>query len=157
MQEILLVMNKCHQEAISESEASAYTHKHALAISFDQMKLAHVMTRASLTCRGQHPRLSGCCQLKARQVRREQLSVDPSTQVHRHSHVRLQAASKTDKEWVEAPILDRELEIELNHTAPPEMARMDWKMFNAGSIGTSNLYYHCNARSNNVSRQPLEQ
>jgi regulator of nonsense transcripts 1 len=31
-----------------------------------------------------------------------------------------------------------ELTIELNHTAPPEMARMDWKMFNAGSIGTSN-------------------
>jgi hypothetical protein len=33
-----------------------------------------------------------------------------------------------------------ELQVELLHTPPPEVASMDWKMFNAGVIGSWSVH-----------------
>ena len=172
VQEILLVLNECRQDVINESEASAYAHKHALAVAFDRADEAgeecpcddrgkpHKKSKTA-------PAIVRLSQVEGKPSQvKAAVRVDLPTQVRLHSHVRLQAASKTDKEWVEAPILDGvvilamkgELTIELHHTAPPEMARMDWKMYNAGIIGTSNALspsQYC--VQPDMSQQPLEQ
>ena len=153
VQEILLVVNECRQEAIEASDASAYAHKHALAVAFDRADEAGEECPCDDNGKPRKQRTAPSIvklspvESKASHVKAA-VRVDLSTQVRLHSHIRLQAASKTEKEWVEAPILDGvvivamkgELTIELMHTPPPEMSRMDWKMYNAGSIGKSILF-----------------
>ena len=69
--------------------------------------------------------------------------IDALNPVRLHSHVRLQAATDPEKGWVKVAILDGvvvqsakgEVKIELNHPPPPELERMQWRMYEAGSVG----------------------
>ncbi|KAH9833398.1 RNA dependent RNA polymerase-domain-containing protein [Rhodofomes roseus] len=73
--------------------------------------------------------------------------VDAQTPIRIHSHVRLRLASPVEGPRVEAGgvMLDAtvtratrgELYLELKHPLPPEYARVDWYIYNAGSIATS--------------------
>ena len=72
--------------------------------------------------------------------------LDEPTTVRIHSHVRLQAASDPEKGWVGGkPVVDAvvvlarkgEMKMELQYPLPPEYARMQWRMYNAGSVGES--------------------
>lgn len=70
--------------------------------------------------------------------------VDAKSAVRIHSHIRLQAASKPEKGWVELAVLDAlvleaskgTLRVELFAPPPSEMENIDWKMFDAGVTGT---------------------
>jgi hypothetical protein len=161
VQEILLVLNECRKESIAQSDASRYAHKHALAVVFDRAEEAADECPCDEAGKPKRQRTApAIVQLSSvpDQPRQAKASVriDLSTQVRLHSHVRLQAASTTENEWTEAPILDGiviqamkgEMKIELLHIPPPEMSRMDWKMYNAGSIGMS--LFKLSARSHLV-------
>jgi regulator of nonsense transcripts 1 len=75
------------------------------------------------------------------------IRVDKPSTARLHSHVRLTAASKPDKEdkWWKREILDGvvkvsfkgEIEIELFQHPPPEYASMEWNMYDCGSTATT--------------------
>ena len=149
VQEVLLVLNECRADAIAESDASRYAHKHALAVAFDRVEEAADECPCDEEGKPKKQRTAPTIvQLSPVPDKpnhaKASVRIDLRTQVRLHSHVHLQAASRTEKEWVEAPILDGvivqamkgEMIIDLLHPPPPEMSRMDWKMYNAGSIGT---------------------
>jgi hypothetical protein len=148
-QEILLVLNESRAEAIAESGASRYAHKHALAVAFDLAEEAADECPCDENGRPKKQKNAPIIVQLAPDSENSHLvkafvRIDLRTSVRLHSHVRLQAASKPEKEWLEAPVMDGlvtqamkgELRIELLHPAPPEMSRMDWKMYSAGIIGT---------------------
>lgn len=150
LQECLLVLSDSRNSQEAEmTDELKYGHKQALAIAFDRAEEAadecpcdedgnprrqrNAPTFVKLSFIPDDP-----IHVKAA------VRVDARTAVRLHSHVRLQAASKPQNKWVvQSPILDGvvvqalkgELKIELLHPAPPEMDRMDWKMYNAGSVG----------------------
>jgi hypothetical protein len=72
--------------------------------------------------------------------------IDQPTPVRIHSHVRLQAASDPEKGWIGGKaVVDAvvvlaklgEMTMELQYPLPPEYARMQWRMYHAGSVGKS--------------------
>lgn len=75
------------------------------------------------------------------------IRVDKPSTARLHSHVRLTAASKPDKQgkWWRREILDGvikvsfkgEVEIELFQHPPPEYASMEWNMYDCGSTATT--------------------
>lgn len=90
---------------------------------------------------------SGGSQANGVMVKAE-VRIDGSSAVRLHSHIRLVTASKADNKWqtnVDIPVLDGlvvqatrgELKIQLVQLPPPEMERMDWNLYNAGSVGAS--------------------
>ncbi len=70
--------------------------------------------------------------------------VDSPSTVRLHSHVRFRAASKPEKGVGESVILDGlvtlsesgEIRVSLVHRPPPEFARMQWYLYDVGSVGT---------------------
>jgi hypothetical protein len=142
VQEVLLVLNDCR---LQHSPEAAYGHKHALGVVFDRAEEA-----------------AGECPCNDDGRPRKKQKVPPShakvtfalitrktgkncdharTSIRLHSHVRLQAASKAENRWLEAPIMDGvvtqaskgELKVNLFHPGPPEMEVMDWNLYDAGS------------------------
>ena len=79
---------------------------------------------------------------------RAQVRVDATSSVRIHSHVRLAPASKPEREtanaWLQREVLDGivkqarkgEVEIQLYQHPPPEFEKMEWNMYDAGSIAT---------------------
>jgi hypothetical protein len=79
---------------------------------------------------------------------RAQVRVDAASSVRIHSHVRLAPASEPEREtadaWLPREALDGivkqarkgEVEIQLCQHPPPEFAKMEWNMYDAGSIAT---------------------
>lgn len=148
VQEVLLVLNDCRASVIAESDALAYVHKHALAVAFDRAEEA----ADECPCNEQGRPRKGKDQpifVKLFPVPDQPMTViahvriDSPSAVRLHSHVRLMAASDPEKGWVDRPVLDAvvllaakgEMKMELQYPAPPEFANMQWKMFNAGSVG----------------------
>ncbi|KAL0957934.1 hypothetical protein HGRIS_000115 [Hohenbuehelia grisea] len=150
LQEMLLVLNDCRSTVSDRSDILRYAHRHALAVVFDRadeaadecpcdddgkpkrQRVAPSIAKLSYTDKPDQVKASVRVDAKASAVRL-------------HSHVRLQAASNPQNTWIDAPIVDGvvvvaskgEVTIELNHPLPPEMTRMQWKMYNAGSIATA--------------------
>ena len=147
-QEILLVLNESRASIIAESDASRYVHKFALAVAFDLAEEATDECPCDEDGKPKKQRTAPAI-IKLDHVlakpghAKGHVRIDLRNSVRLHSHIRLQAASKPEKEWIEAPIMDGvvvqamkgEILIELLHPPPPEMSRMDWKMYNAGVIG----------------------
>lgn len=153
VQEIMLVLNDSRRSSpIPHSAAWEYGHKQALGIASDRAEEAADECPCNEEGRPKRQRTppsqtkltyvpDNPIQIKAT------LRVDARTPIRLHSHVRLQAASKVENQWLEAPVLDGlvvqamkgEVTIELMHPPPPETERMDWNMYNAGSIGGSKL------------------
>ena len=151
VQEVLLVLNDCRLQHSPESAAAAYGHKHALGVVFDRAEEAadecpcndDGRPRKKQKVPPSHAKVTfGPDYLESGQVIAT-IRVDAKTSVRLHSHVRLQAASKAENRWLEAPIMDGvvtqaskgELKINLFHPGPPEMEVMDWNLYDAGSIG----------------------
>ncbi|KAJ6529218.1 RNA dependent RNA polymerase-domain-containing protein, partial [Mycena capillaripes] len=154
VQEVLLVLNDCRLSCDNSDVTLKYGEKHALAIAFDRAEEAFEecpcdedgKPRKQRTAPS-HTRLS-LVEDEALCVRAP-IRIDAKTPVRLHSHVRLQASSKPDNRWIESIVLDGvvvqamkgELKIELMHPPPPEMADMDWNLYNAGSTGESAYIY----------------
>ena len=151
VQEVLLVLNDSRLQHCPPSAAAAYGHKHMLGVAFDRAEEAAdecpcnedgrprkkqrvAPSQANLTFGPDHE--------KNGQVLAT-IRIDARSSVRLHSHIRLQAASKAENRWINAPIMDGlvtqagkgELRINLLHPAPPEMELMDWNLYDAGSTG----------------------
>jgi hypothetical protein len=153
VQEVLLVLNDCRLQHSPKSAAAAYGHKHALGVVFDRAEEAadecpcndDGRPRKKQKVPPSHAKLTFGPQ--DGQVIAT-IRIDAKTSIRLHSHVRLQAASKAENRWLEAPIMDGvvtqalkgELKITLFHPGPPEMESMDWNIYDAGSIGVSLRY-----------------
>ncbi|KAF8156601.1 RNA-directed RNA polymerase [Crassisporium funariophilum] len=154
VQEVLLVLNESRLEHAPSSAAAAYGHKHALGVVFDCAEEAADECPCNDDGRPKkkqrvppsHAKLAfGPDYEKSSQVVAT-IRIDARNSLRLHSHVRLQAASKAENRWIDAPIMDGvvvqalkgELKINLFHPAPPEMEVMDWNMYDAGSIATTN-------------------
>lgn len=151
VQEILLVLHECRAGVISRSPTMEYAHKHALGITFDRAEEAaqecpcNDQGRPKKKGRGPPPatvRLVPVPDEPTQVV--AQVRIDEQTAVRIHSHVRLQAASDPEKGWIGGkPVVDAvvvlakkgEMTMELQYPLPPEYARMQWRMYNAGSVG----------------------
>lgn len=151
VQEVLLVLNDSRLQHCPDSPAAAYGHKHALGVAFDRAEEAadecpcneDGRPRKKQRVAPAHAKLKfGPDYLTSGEVIAT-TRIDARSSVRLHSHVRLQAASKAENRWIDAPIMDGvvthsfkgELKINLLHPAPPEMEVMDWNMYDAGSIG----------------------
>jgi hypothetical protein len=151
VQEVLLVLNDCRLQHSPESAAAAYGHKHALGVVFDRAEEAADECPCNDDGRPRKKQNVPPSQAKVTFDPKYQengqviatIRIDAKTSIRLHSHVRLQAASKAENRWLEAPIMDGvvtqaskgELKINLFHPAPPEMEVMDWNIYDAGSIG----------------------
>ena len=151
VQEVLLVLNDCRLQHSPVSAAAAYGHKHALGVVFDRAEEAadecpcndDGRPRGKQKVPPSHAKVvPGPDYLEKGQVIAT-IRIDAKTNIRLHSHVRLQAASKAENRWLEAPIMDGvvtqaskgELKINLFHPGPPEMEAIDWNIYDAGSIG----------------------
>ena len=73
------------------------------------------------------------------------IRVDAPTPIRIHSHVRLQVSSPPEHSTLPPAVLDAvvlrasrgELVLDLLHPLPPEYAEVDWNLFDAGSVATS--------------------
>ncbi|KAK0477884.1 RNA-directed RNA polymerase [Armillaria novae-zelandiae] len=151
VQEVLFVLNDSRATLAGIPPEQKYGNKFALGIAFDRAEEAADECPCNEDGR---PRKQRTAPVKTtmQQVPENPLQVkvpirvDSRTPIRLHSHVRLQAASEVERTaTVEVPVLDGvvvqslkgEMTIELQHPPPPEMERMDWNMYNAGSIATS--------------------
>ena len=151
VQEVLLVLNDCRLHHSPESAAAAYGHKHALGVVFDRAEEAadecpcndDGRPRKKQKVAPSHAKVTFGPEYQESGQVIATIRVDARTSIRLHSHVRLQAASKAENRWLEAPIMDGvvtqaskgELKINLFHPGPPEMEVMDWNLYDAGSIG----------------------
>ena len=151
VQEVLLVLNDCRLQHSPKSAAAAYGHKHALGVVFDRAEEAadecpcndDGRPRKKQKVPPSHAKVTFSPDYLENGQVIATIRVDSKTSIRLHSHVRLQAASKAENRWLEAPIMDGvvtqaskgELKINLFHPGPPEMEAMDWNLYDAGSIG----------------------
>jgi len=157
VQEVLLVLNDSRLEHCPESPTTSYGHIHALGVSFDRAEEAadecpcneDGHPRKKMRVAPSHAKLKfGPDYLKHGEVL-VTIRIDARSNVRLYSHVRLQAASKPENRWIEAPIMDGlvvqaakgQLKVHLHHPAPPEMEEMDWNMYDAGSTGELGLEF----------------
>ena len=154
VQEVLLVLHECRASVMSRSPMMEYAHKHALGITFDRAEEAADECPCNDQGRPKKPKGRRPAPATVRLVPEPDeptqviahVRVDEPTQVRIHSHVRLQAASDPEKGWVGGKqvvdavvVLARkgEMKMELQYPLPPEYERMQWRMYNAGSVGES--------------------
>jgi len=152
VQEVLLVLHECRADVISRSPMMEYAHKHALGITFDRAEEAADECPCNDQGRPRKPRGRGPTPATVRLVPvpdeptqvMAHVRIDEPTAVRIHSHVRLQAVSDPEKGWVGGkPVVDAvvilakkgEMKMELQYPLPPEYAQMQWRMYNAGSVG----------------------
>lgn len=153
VQEVLLVLHEYRADIISQSSLMDYAHKHALGIWFDRTEEA--ADECPCNDLGQPRRVRGRdAPPTVRLVRVPgeptqviaHVRIDQRTTVRIHSHVRLQAVSDPEKGWVGGkPVVDAvvvmakkgEMKMELQYPLPPEFERMQWRMYDAGSVGKS--------------------
>ena len=152
VQEVLLVLHECRAGVISRSPMMEYAHKHALGITFDRAEEAADECPCSDQGRPRKSRGRGPGPATVRLVPvpdeptqvMAHVRIDEPTAVRIHSHVRLQAISDPEKGWVGGkPVVDAvvilakkgEMKMELQYPLPPEYAQMQWRMYNAGSVG----------------------
>lgn len=154
-QETLLVLHECRSASRESDAASAYLHKHALAVAFD---CAEEAADACPCDDAGKPRKTHTSYPVQRVIPHGEhggakihLRVDLNIPVRLHSHIRLQCVSDPANGWVEPVVLDGvvakatrgELTVELFHPLPPEATVMQWNIYEAGSIGLSTLFRAC--------------
>ena len=167
MQELLLVMHESRCSVRSINLAMEYTHKFALGVAFDRAEEAADACPCDDAGRPKRQRTppirATLVPPKAVQNQDSEtvstedfvglkhvvahIRVDAQSAIRIHSHVRLRLASPVEGPNLEAggvmvdAIVTRatrgELYIEVKHPLPPEYARVDWYIYNAGSIATS--------------------
>ncbi|KAI0311614.1 hypothetical protein OF83DRAFT_742720, partial [Amylostereum chailletii] len=149
VQETLFVLHECREDVRAGSPASEYAHKQALAVTLDRAQEAadecpcddDGRIRKQRTAPAVVPlfAVEGDPSAVIAHVR-----VDSPNPTRLHSHVRFRAASKPEKGDVESVILDGvvtsaqsgEIKVSLVHSPPPEFARMQWYLYDVGSVAT---------------------
>ena len=154
VREVLFILHESRMDVMSRSPVVEYAHKRALGIAFDRVEEA--ADKCPCDDHGR-PRKAGGrgpapATVRLVPVQNESTQViahvriDEPTAVRTYSHVRLQAVSNPDSEegWVDGkPVVDAivvsvkkgEMKMELQYPLPPEFAQMQWRMYNAGSVG----------------------
>ena len=151
VQEVLLVLNDSRLQHCDSSAVSAYGHKHALGVAFDRAEEAadecpcneDGRPRKKMRVPPIHAKLVFGPNYPKNGEVIANIRIDARNSIRLHSHVRVQAASKAENRWIEAPIMDGlvvqadkgQLKLHLFHPAPPEMEAMDWNVYDAGSTG----------------------
>lgn len=153
LQETLLVLHDSTFASREGSPAKAHLHKHTLAIAFDCAEEAADVCPCDDTGR---PRNTKSSYPVLRLVKTEDADeghvdvhfrVDLSVPIRLHSHVRLQCVSDPENAFIDRAVVDGvvtkasrgEITVELFHPLPPEFAVMQWRIFDAGSLGASSL------------------
>lgn len=149
VQEMLLVLNDARTSSSTEvTPVQKYGDKNVLGIAFDRAEEA----ADECPCNDEgKPRRQRTPPVQTKLVLDPEteshvkgtIRIDAPTQIRLHSHVRLQAASREESLGLAPPILDGlvvggqkgEVVVDLLHPPPVELARMDWNMYHAGSIG----------------------
>lgn len=151
LQETLLVLHEATSASREGSPAKTYFHKHALAIAFDCAEEATDACPCDDTGR---PRNTKSSYPVLRLIQAENsdeghvdvhFRVDLAVPVRLHSHVRLQCVSDPENAFIDRAVVDGvvtkaargEVSVELFHPLPPEFEVMQWRIFDAGSLGMS--------------------
>lgn len=154
LQETLLVLSDSRASRANLSASARYAHKFALGIAFERAEEAADECPCNDEGRPRRQRTPPA-QTRLKPAPAEDsdetnqviatMRIDARSPIRIHSHVRLQVASKEEGGEVKPPVLDGivvmsmkgELKIELMHPLPPEAERLEWNIYNAGSIGES--------------------
>ena len=159
VQEVLLVLHECRTcraHTAPPSPMVEYANKQALGIALNRAEEAADESPCDDRGQPRKPKGRGPAPATVRLVSVPdeptkviaQVQIDEPTAVGIHSHVRLQAISDPEKGWVGGkPVVDAvvisarkgEMKMELQYPLPPEYAQMQWRMYNAGSVGKSEL------------------
>ncbi|TDL18253.1 hypothetical protein BD410DRAFT_793437 [Rickenella mellea] len=114
VQEILLVLDETRRPLRNSSSAQDYIHQHVLAVAFDLAEEAAEECPCDIKgniLRNKRPGTAPTraplirCQDKPHQVIAH-VRVDAPSSLRLHSHVRLQAASKPERVFIERAVLD---------------------------------------------------
>ncbi|KAK2464629.1 hypothetical protein APHAL10511_003322 [Amanita phalloides] len=151
VQEVLLVLNDSRHRTGDVMTAMKYGYKHALGIAFERAEEAGdecpCDEDGNIKKNKRNP--PSQCKLHFMEGSKNRVKadvrVDARSPVRLHSHVRLKAASHAENRWLGTLVLDGvvyqanigEYRIELFHHPPPETEKIDWNMYNAGSIANS--------------------
>ena len=148
LQETLLVMHESTAASREGSPAKAYFHKHALAIAFDCAEEAADTCPCDETGRPRNAKSFPVLKLVRAEDSDEghvdvHFRIDLGAPVRLHSHVRLQSVSDPDNAFINRAVVDcvvtkasrGEVTVELFHPLPPEFEVMQWRIFDAGSLG----------------------
>lgn len=148
VQETLLVLYECREEVRAQSPEKEYAHKQALSVAVDRAQEAADVCPCDDDGRIKRQR-SAPVVVPLFPVEDDHFKViahvrvDSSSSIRLHSHVRFRAASKPEKGHIESVILDGlvtsaesgEIRVRLVHVPPPEFERMQWFLYDVGSVG----------------------
>ncbi|KAF5390123.1 hypothetical protein D9757_003870 [Collybiopsis confluens] len=149
VQETLIVLHECRQELWVQSPSKEYAHKEALAVAVDRAQEAEDTCPCDEDGRIRRQR-SAPITVPLLPVEGEDfqviahIRVDSPSTVRLHSHVRFRAASKPEKGDIESTILDGlvtlsesgEIRVKLIRRPPPEFSRIQWYLYDVGSVAT---------------------
>ncbi|EAU82968.2 RNA-directed RNA polymerase [Coprinopsis cinerea okayama7 len=151
-QELLLVLHESRLNNRPQplSASDSYLQKHSLGIVFDRAEEAadecpcndDGMPRKQRTAPAQATLTFSD---DSQSMVKASVRLDARTTIRLHSHVRLKAVSKAENKWLTIPVLDGlvvqmtrgELGVKLIHPAPPELEQMQWVIYDAGGVATT--------------------
>ncbi|KAJ3842639.1 RdRP-domain-containing protein [Lentinula raphanica] len=147
--ETLMVLHECREAVRAESPAKEYAHKQALAVAVDRAQEAADVCPCDEDGKIKRQR-SAPAVVPLFAVEGDvfnvvaHIRVDSPTTIRLHSHVRFRAASKPEKGVMDSEILDGlvtlsesgEIRVKLVHRPPPEFERMEWYLYDVGSVAT---------------------
>ena len=147
VQEVLFVLDDARTTNSVQSDISIYVHKHALSVAMDRAdEAADECPCDEKGIPRKRKDAFPLLQLVASDHRNviASIRIDKPSPVRLHSHVRLQAASEPERGHNDIPILDGivvgaakgEYKIDLQYPPPPELSKIKWRMYTAGSVGT---------------------
>ncbi|KAF5334777.1 hypothetical protein D9611_012906 [Ephemerocybe angulata] len=155
VQEALLVLHESRLNYLPQPLPNeiVYVHKHALNIVFDRAEEASDecpcnedgRPRAKQAVPPAQVTLFFASTSESPYAIKGDIRVDAKHSIRLHSHVRFKATSKPDNQFINTPVLDGqvivanrgEYRFKLMQPAPPELNHMDWLVYSAGSIATS--------------------
>ncbi|THH07660.1 hypothetical protein EW145_g3223 [Phellinidium pouzarii] len=151
-QEVMFILHEARAEICATSMAAAYIHKHALAVAINLAEEAAeecpCNEKGQLAKQNKAPTRTKLFPVEEKtDIVSAHIRIDAGASPRLHSHVRLRASSDPENDIVERVIIDGkvthysagELRLELIHPLPPEYKEMEWDIYDAGSIATTNV------------------
>lgn len=152
VQEVLLILNEKRVEHHTVSPKNEYGRLHALGVAFERAEEAAEecpcnedgRPRRKMRVPPSHAKLKFGPDYSHKWEVIATVRIDARSAIRLHSHVRLQAASRSENRIIDIPIMDGlvvqagkgEMKINLIHPAPAEMEEMDWNMYDCGTTCT---------------------
>ncbi|KAI5119487.1 hypothetical protein M0805_009511 [Coniferiporia weirii] len=150
-QEVMFVLHEARADVRSTSATAEYIHKHALAVAIDCAEEAtekcpcddqgQIAQQQMAPTRAKLVPVEGKLDEVMAHIR-----IDAENTLRLHSHVRMQMCSRPENVVaVENNVLDGkvvncvtgELRLQLFHHLPPEYEEMEWNLYDAGSLATT--------------------